>query len=346
MGRPVKSALLNLISTPIPVVNGLGLDVAVGLSSEDPIGNRRVSETFAAYLSIYGPDGRFAERVDLGEIPPARRQLFDVTAITRSRFPGADHLVVAHRIPRRLLAGHAPEDVVELAAEDGDFAMYRSLVQFSYPGRANGSEIATTGRDGTARLWSDQDGALVHTLQARGNVLSSAFSPDLAPTATTLSALASTLTFTSKVVVGAGVTTAIVLMNYSVDPAYATTADYSFAFLGPDGSRVVTGTVAVPPFTARILDASATIPAAAAAEWRDARDGLGWFTYVGLCRNTAVIPLILTLSPDRGAVAVEHTHPAQAYTLPARAEDKHKVKSRALGLWAALLAEETEHAAR
>jgi hypothetical protein len=310
----VKSALLNLISTPIPVVNGLGLDVAVGLSSEDPIGNRRASETFAAYLSIYGPDGRFAERVHLGEIPPARRQLFDVTAITRSRFPGADHLVVAHRIPRRLLAGHRPEDVVELAAEDGDFAMYRSLVQFSYPGRANGSVIYETPPNFNAPR------------------------PGRAP--------ASTLTFTSKVVVGAGVTTAIVLMNYSVDPAYATTADYSFAFLGPDGSRVVTGTVAVPPFTARILDASATIPAAAAAAWCDARDGLGWFTYVGLCRNTAVIPLILTLSPDRGAVAVEHTHPAQAYTLPARAEDKHKVKSRALGLWAALLAEETEHAAR
>ena len=310
----MKTALLNLISTPIPVVNSLGLDVAVGLSSDDPIGNRRASEAFEAYLTVYRPDGTLAERVHLGEIPPARRQLFDVTAITRRSCPGDDHLVVAHRIPRRLLGGHAPEDVVEVTPEDGDFAMYRSLVQYSYPGRANGSVIYET--------------------PPNFNVPR----PGRAP--------ASTLTFTSKVVVGAGVTTGIVLMNYSVDAGYAVTADYRFAFFAADGSRVATGTVTVPPFTARIIDAAQAIPAAAAAESRDSRDGLGWFTYVGLCRNTAVIPLILTMSPDRGAIAVEHTHPAQAYTLPARPEDKHKVKSRALGLWSALLAEETEHVAR
>ena len=140
----MKTALLNLISTPIPVVNSLGLDVAVGLSSDDPIGNRRASEAFEAYLTVYRPDGTLAERVHLGEIPPARRQLFDVTAITRRSCPGDDHLVVAHRIPRRLLGGHAPEDVVEVTPEDGDFAMYRSLVQYSYPGRANGSVIYET----------------------------------------------------------------------------------------------------------------------------------------------------------------------------------------------------------
>jgi WD40 repeat protein len=38
--------------------------------------------------------------------------------------------------------------------------------------------IATTGRDGTARLWNAADGTLVHTLQAQGNVLAAAFSPD------------------------------------------------------------------------------------------------------------------------------------------------------------------------
>jgi hypothetical protein len=58
---------------------------------------------------------------------------------------------------------------------------------------------------------------------------------------------------------------------------------------------------------------------------------------VGYSTDAAMIPLILTLAPGRGSVSVEHTHPAQAYTLPARAEDKHKVKGRAVTLWKARL---------
>src|SRR5687768_14847673 len=129
----MKTRLLDLISTPIPVLNRQGLDVAVGLSSEDPIGGRRASEPFEAFLTTYAPDGVRRDRVHLGEIPAARRRMFDLTAITRARWPADDHLVVAHRIPRRLLAGHDPDDVVELEREDAEFAMYRSLVQYSYP---------------------------------------------------------------------------------------------------------------------------------------------------------------------------------------------------------------------
>jgi hypothetical protein len=268
---------------------------------------------YEAYLTVYGPDGLRAERVHLGEIPPERRRLFDVTAITRKRFPHADHLVVAHRIPHRLLADHAPEDVVELEHGDADFAMYRSLVQYAYPGRANGSVIYETPPSFNLPR------------------------PGRPP--------ASTLTFTSKIVVGDDATTCLALMNYSLDPAYDVTARYDFAFFAPDGTRVTTGRKALPPFTVRALDARRSVPAAAAASYRDTRDGLSWFTYVGLCRDTAIIPLILTLSPERGAVAVEHTHPAQAYTLPARPQDKHRVKSRAVELWADLLASERLDAA-
>src|SRR5438552_1682194 len=140
----MKIPLLNLISTPIPVLNSLGLDVAVGLSSEDPIGGRRPSEAFEAFLSIYGADGRLIERRHLGEIPPHRRRSFDVTALTRP-FVKDDHLVVAHRIPARLLAaGRDPEDVVELSSEDAEFAMYRSVVQYAFPGGSNGSVIYET----------------------------------------------------------------------------------------------------------------------------------------------------------------------------------------------------------
>ena len=54
----MKIRLLDLVSTPIPVLNRYGLDVSVGLSSEDPIGGRRASEAFEAFLTTYAPDGR------------------------------------------------------------------------------------------------------------------------------------------------------------------------------------------------------------------------------------------------------------------------------------------------
>ncbi len=299
----MKIRLLDLISTPIPVLDGYGLDVAVGLSSEDPIGGRRASEPFAAFLTTYAADGRRLDRADLGDIPASRRRMIDVTAITRARCPGENHLVVAHRVPRRLLDGHAPEDVVELTREDAEFAMYRSLVQYSVPGGGNGSVIYET----PPGLNTPRPGRPGPT----------------------------TLTFTSKVIASEQVTTAIVLMNYSLDPAYAVSARYRYAIFAPDGAEVAAGTVVLPPFTVRVVDVRDVVPARVCAAHVDPADGLTWMTYVGYCRDTVVIPLIVTLAPALGAVAVEHTHPAQAYTLPARPEDKHKVKSRAVAQWAA-----------
>lgn len=298
----VKTSLLNLISTPVPVLGSLGLDVAVGLSSEDPIGGRRASETYEAYLTMYAPDGRFAERVHLGEIPPRRRRLFDVGAHGRARFPGQDHLAVAHRIPRRLLAdGRHPEDIVELTGEDAEYSMFRSVVQYALPGGGNGSVIYETPPSFNLPR------------------------PGRPP--------ASTLTFTSKMVVGDDVETFLALMNYSVDPGYKVDARYQYAFFAPDGSAVGAGTTTVPAFTPRVLAVRELVALDAVARHRDAA-GLAWLGYVGYCTDTAIIPLVLTVSRARGAVSVEHTHPAQAYTLPARAQDKHKVKTRAVGIWA------------
>ena len=303
----MKTSLLNLISTPIPVLNGLGLDVAVGLSSEDPIGGRRPSEAYAAYLTVYGPDGVFRERVLLGEIPPHRRRLFDVTAVTRRLVPSADHLVVVHRIPVRLLTqGGGPEGEIELGPDDADFAMYRSLVQYSYPGGANGSVIYETPPGFNAPR------------------------PGRAP--------ASTLTFTPKVVLSGDVETSVALMHYSIDPGYATTVSYDFTFLAPDGTAAGRGIRRLAPFTVSRIDAREFIAPAISSRWRGPSDGLAWFTYVGCCTDGALIPLVLTLAPRRGAVAVEHTHPAQAYTLPPQAADKNKVKTRAVGVWTARLA--------
>jgi hypothetical protein len=301
----VRTSLLNLISTPIPILNSLGLEVAVGLSSEDPIGGRRAAETFTALASIYDADGGLLERRVLGEIPPRRRRMFDLTALTRPLVKD-DHLAVAHRIPSRLLAGGNDLDaVVELDAGDADFAMYRSLVQYAYPGGSNGSVIYET--------------------PPSFNVAR----PGRAP--------ASTLTFTSKVTVSEEVETALALIHYSTDPAYARTARYWYALFAPDGERVGDGAVTVAPFTVGVVRVRTALMPGTVARYTSADDGLAWLGYVGYSTDAALIPLILTLSPGRGSVSVEHTHPAQAYTLPAKPEDKHKVKGRAVALWAARL---------
>ena len=57
--------LLNLISTPIPVLNSLGLELSVGLSSEDPVVGRSPNETFLAYLTVYSPEGKRLDLVSL-----------------------------------------------------------------------------------------------------------------------------------------------------------------------------------------------------------------------------------------------------------------------------------------
>lgn len=303
----MKTSLLNLISTPIPVANTLGVDVAVGLSSEDPIAGRRAPEAYRAYLTIYDPAGVLAKRLDLGEVLPPHHRMFDVTALTRTRVPAADHLAVVHRVPRRLLAGRGPDDMVELAREDADYAMYRSLVQYSYPGGSNGSVIYET---------------------PPGFNLPRPGRPP-----------ASTLTFTSKVVVSETVDTCIALMNYSMDPAYAVTARYRYAFFAPDGVCVGEGEEGLIPFGVRLIHARAAVGPAALTAHRDSVDGLTWLTYVGYCRDTAIVPLILTVAPGRRTVSVEHTHPAQAYTLPARPQDKHKVKTDAVAAWARRLGE-------
>ena len=184
--------------------------------------------------------------------------------------------------------------------------MYRSVVQYAFPGGSNGSVIYET--------------------PPNFNVPR----PGRAP--------ASTLTFTSKMVVSDDVETVLALIHYSVDRAYATTARYTFAVFAADGEQVGAGALAVPPSAVGIVSVRDALVPDTLARCASADDGLAWLGYVGCSTDAALIPLILTLAPSRRSVSVEHTHPAQAYTLPAKPEDKHKVKARAVTLWAQRLA--------
>ncbi|MDP6495850.1 MAG: hypothetical protein QGI09_10635, partial [Dehalococcoidia bacterium] len=189
----MANSLLNLISAPIPVLNSLGLNLKVGLSSEDPTALNHGTEAYDAFLSIYSPEGLLQERTHLGEIPPSRRRLFDLSSITRRVVPSQDHLVVAHRVPHRLLTQvENVESPIDLP-KDLHYPLFRSMVEYSYPGGGNGSVIYET--------------------------------PPGLNSARREEKSSNTLIFTCQIVLSQVVNTYMVLMHYSVNPNYTEIAD-------------------------------------------------------------------------------------------------------------------------
>ena len=85
-----------------------------------------------------------AQRLHLGTITPNRRNLFDISTLTRQIVPSGDHLCVAHRVPSNLLDQvNNVEEHLELE-QPPDYYLYRSLVEYSYPQGGNGSVIYET----------------------------------------------------------------------------------------------------------------------------------------------------------------------------------------------------------
>lgn len=118
----------HLVSTPIPLLPDLGLRSEVGLSAEDPSGRRHKGVGFAVWLTVYDPEGRQAERSQLGELAHGERRFFAL----EPRFD-KPHLCVVHRIPQPMPA-----------AEDLDFDMYRSVLQLAHKSGSRGSVIYET----------------------------------------------------------------------------------------------------------------------------------------------------------------------------------------------------------
>ena len=300
---------LNLISTPLPVLNTLGLDLRVGLSSEDPMVLRHPSETYESYLSIYSPEGLLTDRVHLGQIPPNRRRFFDVTEATRRLVPSQDHLSVVHRIPSRLLAQDSSqipnlEEEIELDGEP-DYSLFRSLVEFSYPHGGNGSVIYET--------------------------------PHRLNPGTPGSGSSNTLTFTCQTLLSQTVDSYAVLIHYSVNPAYSRVAHYEFAFHALSGERVASERVALGPFSIKVLDVRQIIPPAVVAREADPQDGISAFTFVGYSEDASILVMVVNAAPSLGSVSVEHTHPPQTYLLPLDPSYQRQVKKEAQAGWKALL---------
>ena len=293
--------LLNLISTPIPVLNSLGLELSVGLSSDDPIAGRRPSEPYMAYLSLYSPEGKWLERRTLGEIPPSRRRLFGLSAITRQCVPTGDHLAVVHRVPTRMVNQVQSLDEPLEMERAPDYSMWRSLIQYSYPSRGNGSVIYET--------------------PPRLNVRKAGAPPS------------TTLTFSSKMVFSSEVKTYVVPIHYSMDPGYSSACRYHYLIFDPEGRQVLNRTVILPAFTVQALDLPRELSAETIRQATDPKDGLATFTFVAYSNEAALAPLILNIAPNLGGVSVEHTHPAQAFLMPFDDKDKNRMKGAAIAAW-------------
>ena len=302
----MATSLLNLISTPVPVLNSIGLNLRVGLSSDDPTTLNYPSEEYTAYLSVYSPEGLLLKRTSLGEIPPSRRRYFDVSGITRKSIPDLDHLVVVHRIPTRLLERVSNvEDEIELDPEPS-YRMFRSLVEYSYPQGGNGSVIYET----PPRLNATTSGHRT----------------------------SNTLTFTCQTVLSPTLNTYVIILHYSVSPAYSRIANYHFALHSTSGDRVFSDSVSVAPFSIRVLDLASIIPAEVVAKERDPQDGLCALTFVGYSEDASLPVVVVNAAPSLGAVSVEHTHPAQSYIYPWDVSYQRQAKNEAQSAWRSILA--------
>ena len=297
------TALLNLISTPVPVLNTLGLNVRVGLSSEDPKVGGQPSESFQAFLSVYSSEGLLLERSHLGEIPPNRRRFFDISDFTGKFVESQDHLTVVHRVPSRLLSDVSDIDGEIDASDQPDYFLYRSLVEYSYPGGGNGSLIYET------------------------------------PPRLNASTSSNTLSFSNQIVISEFVNTYMVLISYSVDPSYSHISNYYFGVYSLSGRQVASGHATVTPFTAKVLDMAQLIPEEAVKTSEDPSDGLSTFTFVGSCDDAVILVLSINAAPALGAVAVEHTHPAQTYLFPFDPAQQRRIKGDAQGAWKSILSQ-------
>ena len=296
---------LNLISTPVGVVNSLGLDLNVGLSSQDPMVGRNPTEPYEAYLTVFSPDGMFIDRIHLGQVPPNRRSFFPISDLTRDLVPNLDHLAIVHRVPSRMTSNvNDLSEEIELK-QSPDYSLFRSYVEYSYPGGGNGSVVYDTppGINGS----SDP--------QRSSNAL----------------------TFTCQTLLSERLNTHMMLINYSVNPSYSRTAEYTYALHSLSGERVAMGKVVVGPFQIRVLDVSSIIPEAVVEQERDTKDGLSSFTFVGYSQDAAILMVVLSLAPSVLAVGVEHTHPPQTYMLSVDSSYQKTVKTDAQNGWKSIL---------
>lgn len=126
-----------------------------------------------------------------------------------------------------------------------------------------------------------------------------------------LSSTRTTVCQAPKVIVTEPVDTLFSLMNLSTRADYAETVRMDFWILGGRGERFVRSAVEVPPFSFRLVSATAVLEQAGMLEDYRALGGVGMF--LGLSKNGTLVPISLTRNRASGAIACDHTLPPGFY---------------------------------
>lgn len=299
----MRVRLLNLITTPAAVLPKSGLELSMGLSTDDPMVGRHVSEPFDAYLSVYAPDGTFAKRLVLGQVPANRRRLINVSEMIRSFNFEDPHLVILHRVPASLAERFGTVDEPVALSDDTDYSFYRSYVQYAYPS-GQGAH-----------------GGVIYEMAPHFNEPPPGRGPS------------EVLTFTTKMVLSEKVQTIVLLLHPSTNPNYAVHARYSYALYDAEGSAVALGDRVVAPFGVGVVDIGAAVPQEALNRLRDPEDGMTNLSFHGICQDASMMIVVLNVAPVLGAVSVEHTHPPQGYLMAPSTAVQRRIKHEAVVSW-------------
>jgi hypothetical protein len=126
-----------------------------------------------------------------------------------------------------------------------------------------------------------------------------------------LSSTRTTVCQAPKVIVTEPVDTLFSLMNLSTRADYSDTVRMDFWILGPQGERLARSAVDVPPFSFRLVSATAVLEEAGVLDEYRAHGGVGMF--LGLSTNGTLVPISMTRNRDTGAIACDHTLPPIYY---------------------------------
>ncbi len=258
----------HLISTPIPILPHLEPKAFAGVSGEDPEGKRHQGKGFSVWLTIYSPLGQFLERKQIDELSFGARKFYNLSELTQSFKFKEPYLSVIHRVPLDLKIENG---MVEIPVNyDTDFDMFRTVVQFADQKGGAGSVIYET----PPHFNENPSKKGAH------------------------------LSFSNQMMIGKEANTYLLLINYSVNSAYSTSAARSLFIFGADGSEKALTHNVILPFGIDVINLSELVD-----QNPENYEELEQYSYVACSRDASLIPLILNVNVRGGGVSLEHTHP-------------------------------------
>lgn len=293
---------IDLITTPIAVLNGMGLTTKAGLSADDPLASRHTDESYRVIVTFYDPEGRLAQRREYDVLKPGERRLLDLGAEARSLCGSESCLSVVHRVPMSICpAGADPTAKSPEKFSHGDFAMYRCMAQYGLPNGGHGGVIYETppGLNATGnRRWPS-----------------------------------TTFTFTSKVAITDTLDTTLLMLHYSVSPDYKRHTKFRLRLFDSSGAALCEHEVPLKPFTAATVSIAGLLSSDVKARLYAQGNGIGLITLVGWCTDAALLMLFVQTDKTSGSVSMEHAHPPQTYLLPSDQATRGRLKAAAIAQW-------------